>query len=122
MRPDALCGPSWIERPLRTNPAARTRAVRCTDGRERRFSPTPFPESFPVVSETSPALTTLNIDMVQALALAVLAYYGGSAIITNTAASAGLPQTGDAQTPYIGAGLVLAAMAIVVIIAGKKRN
>lgn len=49
-------------------------------------------------------------------------YYGGSAIITNTAASAGLPQTGDAQTPYIGAGLVLAAMAIVVIIAGKKRN
>ena len=40
----------------------------------------------------------------------------------NTAASAGLPQTGDAQTPYIGAGLVLAAMAIVVIIAGKKRN
>lgn len=80
MRPDALCGPSWIERPLRTNPAARTRAVRCTDGRERRFSPTPFPESFPVVSETSPALTTLNIDMVQALALAVLAYYGGSAI------------------------------------------
>ena len=26
-------------------------------------------------------------------------YYGGSAIITNTAASAGLPQTGDAQTP-----------------------
>ena len=49
-------------------------------------------------------------------------YYGGSAIITNTAASAGLPQTGDAQMPYIGAGLVLAAMAIVVIIAGKKRN
>lgn len=49
-------------------------------------------------------------------------YFGGSAIITNTAASAGLPQTGDAQTPYIGAGLVLAAMAIVVIIAGKKRN
>lgn len=49
-------------------------------------------------------------------------YYGGSAIITNTAVSAGLPQTGDAQTPYIGAGLVLAAMAIVVIIAGKKRN
>lgn len=49
-------------------------------------------------------------------------YYGGSAIITNTATSAGLPQTGDAQTPYIGAGLVLAAMAIVVIIAGKKRN
>lgn len=49
-------------------------------------------------------------------------YYGGSAIITNTVASAGLPQTGDAQTPYIGAGLVLAAMAIVVIIAGKKRN
>lgn len=49
-------------------------------------------------------------------------YYGGSAIITNTAASAGLPQTGDAQTPYIGAGLVLAAMAIVVIIASKKRN
>ena len=49
-------------------------------------------------------------------------YYGGSAIITNTAASVGLPQTGDAQTPYIGAGLVLAAMAIVVIIAGKKRN
>lgn len=49
-------------------------------------------------------------------------YYGGSAIITNTAASAGLPQTGDAQTPYIGAGLVLAAMAIAVIIAGKKRN
>ena len=49
-------------------------------------------------------------------------YYGGSAIITNTAASACLPQTGDAQTPYIGAGLVLAAMAIVVIIAGKKRN
>lgn len=26
-------------------------------------------------------------------------YYGGSAIITNTAASAGLPQTGDAQMP-----------------------
>lgn len=49
-------------------------------------------------------------------------YYGGSAIITNTAVSAGLPQTGDAQMPYIGAGLVLAAMAIVVIIAGKKRN
>lgn len=49
-------------------------------------------------------------------------YYGGSAIITNTAASAGLPQTGDAQMPYIGAGLVLAAMAIVVIIAGKKRD
>lgn len=49
-------------------------------------------------------------------------YHGGSAIITNTAASAGLPQTGDAQMPYIGAGLVLAAMAIVVIIAGKKRN
>lgn len=49
-------------------------------------------------------------------------YYGGSAIITNTAVSAGLPQTGDAQTPYIGAGLVLAAMAIVIIIAGKKRN
>ena len=49
-------------------------------------------------------------------------YYGGSAIITNTAVSAGLPQTGDAQTPYIGAGLVLAAMAIVVIIADKKRN
>lgn len=49
-------------------------------------------------------------------------YYGGSAIITNTAASAGLPQTGDAQMPYIGAGLVLAAMAIVVIIAGKRRN
>lgn len=54
--------------------------------------------------------------------LTTVNYYGGSAIITNTAASAGLPQTGDAQMPYIGAGLVLAAMAIVVIIAGKKRN
>lgn len=54
--------------------------------------------------------------------VSIVNYYGGSAIITNTAASAGLPQTGDAQTPYIGAGLVLAAMAIVVIIAGKKRN
>lgn len=48
--------------------------------------------------------------------------YGGSAIITNTAVSAGLPQTGDAQTPFIGAGLVLAAIAMAIVAASRKRD
>ena len=65
---------------------------------------------------------TTGLEYVKIFKIGNINQYGGSAIITNTAASAGLPQTGDAQTPYIGAGLVLAAMAIVVIIAGKKRN
>lgn len=49
-------------------------------------------------------------------------YYGDTAVITNTAVTAGLPQTGDGEMPYIGAMLVLAAMAIAVIIAGKERD
>ncbi len=49
-------------------------------------------------------------------------YYGGNAIITNTAVSAGLPQTGDAQTPFIGAGLVLAAIAMAIVAASRKRD
>ena len=49
-------------------------------------------------------------------------YYGDTAVITNTVVTAGLPQTGDGEMPYIGAMLVLAAMAIAVIIAGKERD
>ena len=49
-------------------------------------------------------------------------YYGSTAVITNTAASVGLPQTGDGGMGYIGALLVLAAMAIAVVIAGKERD
>ncbi len=49
-------------------------------------------------------------------------YYGCTAVITNTAAIVGLPQTGDGGMGYIGALLVLAAMAIAVVIAGKERD
>ena len=49
-------------------------------------------------------------------------YYGSTAVITNTAAAVGLPQTGDGGMGYIGALLVLAAMAIAVVIAGKERD
>lgn len=49
-------------------------------------------------------------------------YYGSTAVITNTPAAVGLPQTGDGGMGYIGALLVLAAMAVAVVIAGKERD
>lgn len=49
-------------------------------------------------------------------------YYGSTAVITNTVSAVNLPQTGDGEMQYIGAMLVLAAMAIAIIIAGKERD